>query len=80
MKHHVVEDKRRGKKNNDDQILRFFLCIVASAANAAAGNPKGIKLLLANGLITFLINGNPVFSNKPRSLPTNPPNYIILDN
>ena len=31
----------------------IFLCIPASAADAAAVNPKGIKTLLANGLITF---------------------------
>ena len=36
------------------------LCIPASAAVAAAVNPKGIKKLLANGLITFFINGGPV--------------------
>ena len=34
---------------------------------------------LANGLITFFINGNPVFNNRPRSLPRNPPDCIILD-
>ena len=39
------------------------LCTPASAADAAAVYPKRIKTLLANGLITFLINGNPVFSN-----------------
>ena len=50
-----------------------FLCIPASAADAAAVNPKGIKTLLANGLITFFINGNPVFSNGPSNLPRNPP-------
>ena len=33
----------------------FFLCIPASAADAATVNPKGIKTLLANGLITFLL-------------------------
>ena len=44
----------------------IFLCIPASAANAAAVNPKGIKRLLANGLITFFINGNSIFSNGPR--------------
>ena len=37
-------------------------------------------MLLANGLITFFISGNPVFSNGPRSLPRNPPDCIILDN
>ena len=33
----------------------IFLCIPASAADVAAVNPKGIKTLLANGLITFLL-------------------------
>ena len=51
------------------QILRFFLCILASAAEAAAVNPRGIKTLLANGLI----NGNPVFINGPSNLPRNLP-------
>ena len=46
-----------------DLILIFFLCIPADAADAAAVNPKGINTLLANGLITFFIHGNPVFSN-----------------
>ena len=48
-------------------------CIPALAADAAAVNPNGIKTLLANGLITFFINRNPVFNNGPRSLPKNPP-------
>ena len=34
---------------------KIFLRIPASAANAAAVNPKGIKTFLANGLITFLL-------------------------
>ena len=51
----------------------IFLCIPASAADAAAVNPKGIKTLLANGLITFFINGNPGFNNGPSNLPKNPP-------
>ena len=50
-----------------------------SAADAAAVNPKGIKALLANGLITFFINGNPVFSNGPSNQPKNPPNCIIFE-
>ena len=45
-----------------------FLCIPASDADAAAVNPKGIKTLLASGLITFFINGNPVFKNGPSNL------------
>ena len=36
--------------------------IPASAADAAAVNPKDINTLLANGLITFFIKGNPVFN------------------
>ena len=50
-----------------------FFCIPASAADAAAVNPNGIKTLLGYGLITFFTNGNPVFNNGPRSLPRNPP-------
>ena len=57
---------------------KIFLCIPASAADAAAVNPKGIKTLLANGLITFDMKGNPVFSNGPSNLPRNPPDCIIL--
>ena len=59
---------------------KIFLCIPETAADAAAVNPKGIKTLLANGLITFFISGNPGLSNGPRSLARNPPDYIILDN
>ena len=57
-----------------------FLCIPASAADAAAVNPRVIKMLLANGLITFFINSNPIFSNGPNNLSRNPPDCIILDN
>ena len=60
--------------------LEIFLCIPASAADAATVNHNGIKTLLANGVITFFINGNLVFSNGPRSLPRNPPNCTIPDN
>ena len=56
---------------------KTFLCIPASAADAAAIDLNGFKTLLANGLITFFIKGNHVFSNR-RSLPRNPPNCTIL--
>ena len=59
---------------------KIFLCIPASAADAAAVNPKGTKTLLANGLITLFIRGNPVFSHGSKSLPRNPPDCIIFDN
>ena len=58
----------------------MFLCIPASSADAAAVNPKGFKTPLANDLITFFINGNPVFSNGPSNLPKNLPDCIVFDN
>ena len=54
------------------------MCISASVADAAAVNPKGINTLFANGLITFFINGNPVFNKRPSNLPKNAPDWIIL--
>ena len=57
-----------------------FLPIPASAADAAAVvNPSRTKALLANGLITLLISGNPVLSNGPKSLPRSPHDCIIFD-
>ena len=49
-----------------------------NVADAAAVNPNGIKTLLTNYLSTFLIKGNPGFSNGPKSLPKNPPDCPIL--
>ena len=68
------------EKMKDYLILIFFLCIPASAADAAAVNPKGIKTLLADSLFTYFIKGNPAFSNGPNSLPRNPPDCIIFGN
>ena len=45
-----------------------FLRIAGSVADAASVNPTRIKTLLAYGLSTFFIKGNPVFSNGPKSL------------
>ena len=47
---------------------KIFLCIPASYA---------LKIILANSLIIFFINDNPVFNHEPRSLPRNPPSCII---
>ena len=44
-----------------------------------AVNPNGVKRPLANGCITFFINGKLTFINGSRSLPMNPPDYVILD-
>ena len=60
-------------------LILIFLCIPASAADAATVSPRGIKKHLANGLFTFFISGNPVFSNGPSNIPRNPPDYTILD-
>ena len=62
-----------------DPILIFFY-VFLHPADAAAVNPKGIKTLLANGLITFFINDNTVFSKGPSNLSKNPPDCIIFDN
>ena len=72
------DEAKKRRKNDNDPILRVLLCIPASAADAAV-NPKGIKTLLANGLVTLFINGNPLFSNGPKSLPRIPADCIILD-
>ena len=58
----------------------IFLWTAASVADAAAVNPNGIKTLLANGLSTFPIKGNPVFSNGPWILPKYPPDCLNLCN
>ena len=54
----------------------IFICIPGFAADAAAVNPEGINALLANGVITFFVNGNPVFNNGPSNLSRNPPDCI----
>ena len=56
----------------------IFLCIPASAAHAAAVNPKSINTLFANGLIIFFINGNPVFNKGENILPKKPQDWINL--
>ena len=71
-----MQSRGEGLLCPDPKILWF---IPASAADAAAVNPGGIKTLLASGFITFVINGNPVFSNGSSNLPKDPPDCIILD-
>ena len=58
----------------------IFSWIAASAADAAAVNPNGIKTLLANGLILFRSKGNPAVSNGPKILLQNHPDCPILCN
>lgn len=59
--------------------IQEFFCIPASAAYAAAINLNSIKTILANVLCEIFIRGKPVFSNGPRILHRNPPEYTILD-
>ena len=63
--------------NADPNIL---LRIAASVADAVAVNADDIKTLLANGLRTFPINGNLVFTNDTKNLLKNPPDCTILCN
>ena len=63
----------------------IFLWIAASVADDAAINANDIITLLAhgllaNGLITFFIKGNLVFSNGHKILPKIPPVFPILPN
>ena len=54
--------------------------LAVSVVNAAAVNRNGIKTFLVNGLSIFFYKGNPVFSNVPKSLSRNPPDWPILCN
>ena len=55
----------------------FFLCIPSSSFDVAAVNGNGIKTFLADILSRFFIKVKPVFSNDPRNLPRNPPDFTI---
>ena len=61
------------------KLSKIFFIMSGSATDAAVVNSNGIKMLLANGLSKFFIKDKPIFSNGPRSLPRNPPDYIISD-
>ena len=49
----------------------ILLWIHASPADAAAVNPNGMKMLLANGLSTSFINDKQILSNESRCLVRN---------
>ena len=66
-----------------DNIPFYIINVVIPDPNIflwTAVNPNVIKTLLTNGLSTFFIEGNPAFSNGPKSLPKNPPACHILYN
>ena len=50
---------------------KYFYGIATSIADAASVNPNATRALLANGLNTFLVKAEPVFSNGPRGLTKN---------
>ena len=54
----------------------IFLWIAASNADAAAANPNGIEILLANSLSTFPVKGNLFFSNGTKGLAKNTPDWV----
>ena len=76
---HITSIFVRAAKEEWRPDPKIFVCIPAFTADAAAVDYKGIKTLLANGLTTFFISGNPVFNNGPRRLPKYPHDCIILD-
>ena len=57
-------------KDDCAQILRFFYVFLHLLLALLHLILEELKHL-ANGLITFFINGNPVFSNGPSNLPRN---------
>ena len=59
----------------DPNIFSWIAISIATAVN-----PNGIKTILAYGLSTFFIKGNPVFSNGPKNLTKNLPYCLILCN
>ena len=61
-------------------IPKFLFGIAASVADAAGFNPDGIKTFSENGFSTFFTKGKPVFSNGPKILLRNSPDYYILCN
>ena len=76
----VINVVAREVKSEGRPGPKKILWIAASIADVAAVNPNQIKTLLANGLSTFFVKGNPVFSNVPKILPENPPDCPISCN
>ena len=70
--------KAKSQRQRPDPNI--FLWIAAFVTEASAVNPNVIKTVLANSLSTFLIKGNPIFNNGPKSLPRKSPDYPILYN
>ena len=61
----VVILKAESEGRRTTTLSKHFLWIAASVADDAAVCPNAIKTLLANGLNTLFLKGNPVLSNGP---------------
>ena len=59
---------------------KTFIGIAASVAGAGVADSNSIKTLLTNGFSTSFIESKPDFSNCPKSLSRNSPDYPILCN
>ena len=54
--------------------------MVAVVADTPTVNPDSIKMILANGVITFLIKSNAFLNNGPKGVANNSPGCPILCN
>ena len=69
----IINVVREVKSEGGTPNPNIFLQIAESVVDAAAVNFNGIKTLLVNGLSTFSIKGNLIFSNGPKCLYNPPP-------
>ena len=69
----IINVVREVKSEGGTLNPNIFLQIGESVVDAAAVNFNGIKTLLVNGLSTFSIKGNLIFSNGPKCLYKPPP-------
>ena len=74
----IINVVREVKSEGGTLNPNIFLQIAESVVDAAAVNFNGIKTLLVNGLSTFSIKGNLIFSNGPKCLYKLPPSPLIV--
>ena len=74
----IINVVREVKSEGGTLNPNIFLPKAESVVDAAAVNFNGIKTLLVNGLSTFSIKGNLIFSNGPKCLYKSPPSPLIV--
>ena len=74
----IINVVREVKSEGGTLNPNIFLQIAESVVVGAAVNFNGIKTLLVNGLSTFSIKGNLIFSNGPKCLYKPPPSPLIV--